>query len=269
MELILNEPVALPRHGGRGVRAVFWVRIYRDADSAVVIMADVPANPGPGPNALDTWIARHLLQKYLPDGPRVRWFFCDPGKHDWPRPSDKTRYYEGFFSGPQMDRTFAHGPGQVPRSEISEAIGRSLDLMPAHEEVLERVFAAGRRDCGQSQCADRRRHTAAGAGHHTSSRRSRRIPADPRRRPLAGRGRPARRPIRLTAPCNGYGLAGDPTGDGVHAADRSPLTGLLRLTAHVDPRPAQPPPRLVSLGRLRECRRAVHGGSGSPAGGLG
>lgn len=68
MELILNGPVALPWASGDGGQAVFWVRIYRDAHSGVVIIAHVPANPGPWPDIVDTQIAGHLARGYLPGG---------------------------------------------------------------------------------------------------------------------------------------------------------------------------------------------------------
>ena len=121
VELILNDPVALPWASGDGVQAVFWVRIYRGTHTAVVIIADVPANPGPSPDTVDTQIADHLTRTYLPGGPEVRWFMCYPGK----RPSgqfSRTRYFEAGFYG--NSRTWPRGPEEIPRSEISAAIGR-------------------------------------------------------------------------------------------------------------------------------------------------
>ena len=47
MELIVNQPVALPWSHRRGVQAVFWVRIYRDTHSAVVIFPMCQQIQGP------------------------------------------------------------------------------------------------------------------------------------------------------------------------------------------------------------------------------
>ena len=140
MELILNDPVVLPWASGDGVEAVFWVRIYRDPRSAVVIIADVPANPGPWPDTVATDITEQIARDYLAGDLEVRWFLCYPG-HFYPREPSHTRYFEAGFCG--GSRTYPRGNEEVLRSEISAAIGQPLQLMPAHEEVLERVLAAG------------------------------------------------------------------------------------------------------------------------------
>ena len=128
-----------------GVQAVFWVRIYRDTHSAVVIIADVPANPGPSPDIVDVEIATQLARDYELGDLNVRWFICYPGKYSAGRPSSVTKYHEAGFSGTKITRIYCRGAREIPRSEISGAIGRSLDLMPRHEEVLECVFAVGGR----------------------------------------------------------------------------------------------------------------------------
>jgi hypothetical protein len=124
---------------------VFWVRIYRDTHSAVVIIADVPANPGPSPDIVDVEIATQLARDYELGDLNVRWFICYPGKYSAGRPSSVTKYHEAGFSGTKITRIYCRGAREIPRSEISGAIGRSLDLMPRHEEVLECVFAVGGR----------------------------------------------------------------------------------------------------------------------------
>jgi len=145
MELVLNEPVVLPWPHYGGVQAVFWVRIYRDERSAVVIIADVPANPGPSPDNVASEIASQLASDYELGHLNVRWFICYPGKVSSGWPTSVTKYYEAGFSGAEMRRTYPRGTEKVPRPEIGAAIGRSLDLMPGHEEVLARVFAVGGR----------------------------------------------------------------------------------------------------------------------------
>lgn len=65
MELTLNEPVVLPWPGMQRVQAICWVRIYRDRRSAVVVIADVPGNPGPWPDTVDSQIVRQLAPPRL------------------------------------------------------------------------------------------------------------------------------------------------------------------------------------------------------------
>ncbi len=60
---------------------VYWVRIYQAGGRAVVIIADVPGNPGCSPTNGASAIALYISRKYLGDAFEVRWFLCCPGGH--------------------------------------------------------------------------------------------------------------------------------------------------------------------------------------------
>jgi hypothetical protein len=129
MRLVLNQPLTLPSAQGSSVSAIFWVRIYCDGHSAVVIVANVPANPGPGPDHKDIEIAQHVKNYYLSGVQKIRWFMCEPGRCR-PHEPEQTRYFEAGFKEPKMTRVFPPGYDNVERSEISALIGRPLDLLP-------------------------------------------------------------------------------------------------------------------------------------------
>jgi hypothetical protein len=142
VDLIFHGPIALPwSDNDLRVQGVYWLRIYRDAKSGVVIVTDIPANPGPDADRTDTQLVKLVFRDYLPANLNIRWFYCRPGRapvlFDWQR----TVYYEMSFarSGMQLlDRG-----GEVSRSEICRAIGKPLDLLPSPDKVLEDAFSVG------------------------------------------------------------------------------------------------------------------------------
>src|SRR5581483_4791792 len=140
VDLVLDGPTAIDMYGDQV--GVYWIRIYRSTTTAVVIVADVPANPGRSPTNAASLIARHVLDAYLADvqdAGSVRWFLCYPGGCGSPQ----TRYSEVKFSGADMEPGWFRAGQSVSRATIEAAIGGVLRLLPPHNEVLNRVLAAG------------------------------------------------------------------------------------------------------------------------------
>jgi hypothetical protein len=79
VDLIFHGPIALYWPGGDlYVRGVYWLRIYRDTESAVVIFTDIPANQGPDAEFADTELAEMIMRDHLPANLKIRWFSCSP-----------------------------------------------------------------------------------------------------------------------------------------------------------------------------------------------
>jgi hypothetical protein len=156
VKLILNEPVAVPWPGsGQDVFGVYWVRIYRAGNRAVVIVADVPGNPGCSPVNGESAISLYISGNYLADVARVRWFACFPAGHPGDL-GDGTEYLSILSPAPAA--TGERAPRRVsvlwrharrwrllPTGwcSVRLAIRGPLRHMPPHPEVLELVLAAG------------------------------------------------------------------------------------------------------------------------------
>ncbi|MEU0563165.1 hypothetical protein [Dactylosporangium sp. NPDC006015] len=138
MKLVASEPMPLDRAGK--VDIVCWIRVYRAATAAVVIVTEVPGNPGNSVTNVIERIAAAVISTYLPSAPQhIRWFLCYPGGVFGTEP---TEYSEVVITSTGEVR-WLKGGRDIPRSRIEQAIGASLDLLPPHEEVLDRVLAVG------------------------------------------------------------------------------------------------------------------------------
>ena len=72
MNLIFHRPIALHWPGGDlHVQGVYWLRIYRDTESAVVIFTDIPANQGPDAEFADRELAGWIMRDHLPNGLKI------------------------------------------------------------------------------------------------------------------------------------------------------------------------------------------------------
>ncbi len=137
MRLVFNDPVAIPPE--RRGRGVYWLRIYRDENAAVVLVTEVPGNPGSSISNSASRIARWILDNVLDGVSDVRWFHCYPaGMYDI---EPKVRYAELTFAEPDLAPIWRNH--RIPRKRIEELIGQPLTLLPDHDEVLMRVIAAG------------------------------------------------------------------------------------------------------------------------------
>jgi hypothetical protein len=95
VDLIYHAPIALHWPGDDlRVRGIYWLRVYRDSQSAVVIFTDIPANQGPDADFAGTELARLVWRDHLPSNLTTRWFYSVPGRESYLPEQRKTRYYE-------------------------------------------------------------------------------------------------------------------------------------------------------------------------------
>jgi hypothetical protein len=119
--------------------AFYWLRIYREESAAVVLVTQVPGNPGSSIMNGASRIARWILSDLLQTATDIRWFHCCPGGMYGFEP--KTRYAELTFAEPDLAPTWRGH--RIARKRSEELIGQPLTLLPGHEEVLRRIIAAG------------------------------------------------------------------------------------------------------------------------------
>jgi hypothetical protein len=130
MRLTFTGPEAIPPDWNRP--GVYWLRIYEDPAQSVVIVTEVPANPGRSITNAASMIARHTIRRFSLDVP-TRWFLCYPAGTNgiW-----KTTEYSGRGAPayPQKDHLRSPRPkplGDRDRGAQSGVSGGHV-MMPLH-----------------------------------------------------------------------------------------------------------------------------------------
>lgn len=132
--MAFDGPVRLASAGSGGI---YWVRSYESATDAVVVVTEVPGNPGRSVVNTISQIATDLRQRSLVPTNRARWFACYPGGFGG---QSHAIYIEASVG----ESGEVDWPGhEYSIEEVDELLGAPLARLPAHEEVLRRVLDLG------------------------------------------------------------------------------------------------------------------------------
>ena len=142
MEILYDAPAQVDLAGRIGI---YWFRVYASEAAAVVVVADLPANPGNSPTNVFSRIVQWVIRFDSLSGRSIRWFIWYPAGRLGPASS----FSEAFVSS---DASVGWSGADVTRATIEAAIGAPLVPLPPHPETLRRVMElGGRLDPGEDR----------------------------------------------------------------------------------------------------------------------
>lgn len=132
--MTFNGPV---RPASAGSSGIYWVCSYESATDAVVVVTEVPGNPGRSVVNTISQIATDLRQRSLVPTSNARWFACFPGGFGG---QSRATYIEASVG----ESGVVDWPGvEYSIEEMDSLLGAPLARLPAHEDVLSRVLDLG------------------------------------------------------------------------------------------------------------------------------
>lgn len=134
MRVTFNGPVRVASDASSGI---YWVRSYESTTGSLIVVTEVPGNPGRSVVNTISRIATDLRQRSLVPTSGARWFACFPGGFGG---QSRAIYIEASVG----ESGEVDWPGhEYSIEEMDELLGAPLARLPAHEEVLRRVLDIG------------------------------------------------------------------------------------------------------------------------------